>query len=287
MEKALMYYNKNLELEKHFSDHKAKSEILNNIGSTYFQLNDYDKALQYLKEALKWSLQSTSKNESSYILNNIGYAYYTLNKPIKSEYYLNKSLAICKETDNINGLSNVYINLSKLKTNHYQSEEALSFLRKALGYARQLKKQYVISKIYLQFAVVYKKIKNFNEHQKYLLNCIRLSESNNLFPIALSAYTMLTDLYEKRGDDGEALKFYKKIQNLKDFLNDEKRTRAIEEIKIKMEVEQTEREKAILKQKNIELQYKNEQIVHQKDRLEKTGKKLTELNHTLEIRVQE
>jgi two-component system, NtrC family, sensor kinase len=287
LEMALKYFKRNLELESKFNDPKLSSTILNSIGGVYDELQDTEKALHYFQE----SLLVCEKYDLPYMLSvacsNIGKMYMKLQDSVQAEKYFKRSIAAKEKIEDFTGLSYVYLNRTKLYVQNKDYENALLFLERSEHFARQVSEIYILSNIFLKFAEIYDETDDEEKQLFYIKKCYELAESNNFQYILLEATNLLSAFYEKRFDYEKSLSFFKKSQLIKDELSNEKKNKAIQELKIQMEVERTEREKQVLQQKNAELIEKNIQIQQQKDQLQHTEKQLKELNQHLEERVQQ
>jgi len=220
-------------------------------------------------------------------MNNIGKIYFDLGQINKALINIRHAIDVAEKIKNYMILCYLYIHLAEIKIETKKLQEALNDLDKAIYYAEMYNQPHMVAKVYLYYSKVNFNMGNEGEQKEYLSRCIAISEANNYRGISLEAYMMLAEYHEKNSDFKTAYSYSKKIQELQDFLNNEKRVKAIEEIKTRMEVERTEREKEILEQKNIELQRMNKKINQQKKKLEAAEKELTELNRTLEVRVKE
>ncbi len=286
-EKALFYYQKNLALEDRLSDPKLTSTILNNIGTIYMDSKNYEKALPYIIESLDTADKIEYFYMSSVASSNLGKIYIELNDHKNAEHYLRNSISIKEKITDYNGMCSVYIHLSSLYEGLENYEKALDLLHTALRFGQKVDNWKKISLVYFSFGEVYKKLGNTEKQKFYLDKCLQLAEAREFKKIAMDAYRLLAEFYQEKHNYKKALLYFTKIQQIKDVLSNENRTRAVEEIKTKMEVERTEREKQVLLQKNDELEIMNREIRKQKDKLEKTEKKLQELNHNLEEKVRE
>ncbi len=261
LENALRFFKKNLKLESKYSDPKLTCSILTNIGRVYSKLIDNDKALQYYKESLAVSKEHNLLYGESVSLLNIGCRYSVLNEPEKAEEYLLNAIEINESINNMSCSVNAYANLSELKSEAGQYDKALLLLNKALSYAKNLDESAKIANIYLSFAKIYKKMDQYDEQERYLNSCISLAEPNGYKSIALSAYTMLAELSEMKPDYKSSSYYYKKLLEIKDYLNDERRLRVIHSILTKLELERTEKEKERYRLKALELEKQNRLIV--------------------------
>ena len=158
-------------------------------------------------------------------------------------------------------------------------------LDNALSYATKVNEQSQIASIYLIFADIYEKLNDLVKQKDFLEKSLDIAELHQLRSNTLKACLGLSQYYQQKANHKQALQYYQRAQQIKDHLSDDKKNSAIQEIKIKMEVERTEYEKEILKQKNEELERMNAQILEQKKRLEHAEKELKELNQNLEQKV--
>lgn len=285
--KALEFYQKNLELEARFNDPKLSSTILNNIGRIYLQQEDYSKAIEYFRNVRSICIKYDLPYMNSVAADNLGIVYMRIGKLQQAEKIFNESEVLKIQIKDHAGLSRVYDHLALLKAENGDYEKALKFLQKALNLTQQVNEYSIMANIYFNFADIYERTGKTSEQLHYLDKCLKLAESNKLYSILLKVSAKLAEFHESNSQFEAALKYYKKMQSIKDYFSDEKKTRTYQEIKTKMEVERTEREKDILQKKNAELKEKNQEIRRQKVTLEKTDKELKELNQTLEKRVQE
>ncbi len=86
--RALRLYERYLEIVQAKKIDEEQISILNNIGSVYYDLADYEKALAYFQAALEKANQTNSKQMISMVSNNIGIVQTTLgNYEVSTKYY--------------------------------------------------------------------------------------------------------------------------------------------------------------------------------------------------------
>ncbi len=287
LERALEYYNKDLELEEKFNDPKLSSTILNNMGRIYLNLKDYDKAIEYFQQSISVCCEYELPHMKSVAMDNLGTVYLMKGRYTKAENIFNKAKKIKMEIKDHAGINQIFQNLALLYKEKQEYDPALNFLDNALIYAKKIEEQNQIAQIYFHYAEIYEKLEDFPKQYQFLQKSLKIAEPNEYRAIMQKVYIALADYFEHSQDYKFALIYRKKIEKLNAFFSDEKKNQAIQEIKIRMEVQRTEREKAILQKQNKELETKNILISRQKEKLEKTEKKLKELNQNLEQRVQE
>lgn len=287
LEMALKYYNKDLELEEKFNDPKLSTTILNNMGRIYLQLQDYDNAIEYFQQAISVCREYQLFHMNSVALDNLGSVYLMKGRYPKAEDLFNKAKKIKLEIKDDAGLNQVFQDLALLYKGKKEYDRALNFLDKALIHAKKIEEQNQIAQIYFHYAEIYEKLEDYPKQFQFLQKSLKIAEPNKYRTTMLKTYIVLADYFERSQDYKTALIYRKKIEKLKAIFSDEKKNQAIQEIKIRMEVQRTEREKAMLQKQNKQLETKNILISKQKEKLEKTEKELKELNQNLEQRVQE
>jgi signal transduction histidine kinase len=113
-ENALYYYNKALNLK---TDQLRKSDIKNNIASTYLEMKEFKKAVTILEPLITRIEVLSDSSSYSRIMTNLGYCYFKVGNP-KALNYLNKSLQIRLKRNDIGKISSyAYLSEYYQKTN--------------------------------------------------------------------------------------------------------------------------------------------------------------------------
>ncbi|MFV8336010.1 ATP-binding protein [Flavobacterium sp. RSP29] len=117
-ENALYYYNKALNLK---TDQLRKSDIKNNIASTYLEMKEFKKAVSILEPLITRIEVLSDSSSYSRIMTNLGYCYFKVGNP-KALNYLNKSLQIRLKRNTIGKISS-YAYLSEYYQNKNLANE--------------------------------------------------------------------------------------------------------------------------------------------------------------------
>ena len=86
IEEALEYYNKALSAARKVNDIDALSTILNNIGAWHYKQKKYRKAIPFLAQAIEFSKQKGDEAGSAWSMGNIGTCYLNI-EMIDSAYF--------------------------------------------------------------------------------------------------------------------------------------------------------------------------------------------------------
>lgn len=124
-EQALNYFYKALQLSPSLSDSSLMVTIYNNIGDLNQRTGNYKAAIGFLLKALR---MDNNQDQSVSILNNIGTVYLSLEEYEKGEEYLRKAYSICLAQKDSVALSTILNNLSIVFITRKESDSAIKYL---------------------------------------------------------------------------------------------------------------------------------------------------------------
>jgi len=150
---ALLYYDRELEIERDLNDQEGESAVLGSIGEIYQNQGNYDKALEYYNK----SLQLTSKtNDIASIYNNIGNVYLDKRDKNKAVEYFKKAIELDQKAGDYYGtardmlsLGNAYRDLKNFQESQYYLQKGLLMMQKLGDKFWEAWGYYYFSKLYL------------------------------------------------------------------------------------------------------------------------------------------
>ena len=113
-EKAIEYYNISLKIREEIGDEKGQASNLNNIGTAYFFLRNYNKSIEYYFNSLKINEKFNIKKEIAINSYYLGQSYIYLKQYNIAINFFNKSLIVANELDNRRTKYEVYRSLSAI-----------------------------------------------------------------------------------------------------------------------------------------------------------------------------
>ena len=131
--KAIIYYNKALELQEEIKDKLGTANTLNNIGYVYHHLGDIPKALECYHKCLKISEEIDNKVGVSTVLNNLGLLYVNQDETAKAIEYYKRSLKICEEINDVQGIGSALNNIGSAYDNVKEGNQAMEYYNKSLN----------------------------------------------------------------------------------------------------------------------------------------------------------
>lgn len=286
-DKALQYYQMNLDLQDEGDDPKIKCNILVNIGIVHFESMDYAAARQCFQDSLDLSRSIGFVYGESGALHHLGKILLKENDFAAALSHFQQAIQVAEQQ---NLLTKVIANLQSIAQAYLQREDypnALAFYSQAKTKAEMINDKHNISWIALQLATIYRETGDLVKQKSYLLLCLSLALPEHYRIHSVNALRELAQIYESEGDFQKALKTYWQYQEIKNYMTDQAKNNYIEKLRVQMQVKEKEREMQLSRKSNLALEKKNKLINRQKNKLEKAEKALIEWNHTLELRVSE
>jgi tetratricopeptide (TPR) repeat protein len=277
---SLSYHHKALKLREEIGDRQGQAGSYNNIGNIYWSIGNYEKALEMHRQSLKLSEELKEKAGIANSYNNIGLIYWNNGQAAPTieaaqncykmalKNYFN-SLEIMLALKNKTGVANAYENIGVV----YGRQAALSSTKEIADnlYERALENHLSCLKLREEggdqkgIAISYQNIGDIYFKQNKLTN------ANTYFNRALLLFNKIEDmvgikqisfslseLYEKKHNPANALKFHKMYVAYKDTLLNEANIKQVNEIQTRYETEKKEKQIGTLTQKTEILAQQNE-----------------------------
>jgi serine phosphatase RsbU (regulator of sigma subunit)/tetratricopeptide (TPR) repeat protein len=212
-EKAIEYLLKGKEIAEKNDDKAILLKILDSIGQSHFNLGSYDEALKYRMSCAKLTNELGEKSIEAYALNGIGEIYVQKNDSKNALNYFDKSLTIRKELGFKSGEAETNFHLGELHLILNDIVLAKQYLNQAIAISTEINSLDIIAKCHLLLAEHYEKVEDFKN-----------------YVVHFKAYHAARDTYNKETEN----------KKLKTF-------------ELKGRLEQMQEEKALLEQKNDQL----------------------------------
>jgi serine phosphatase RsbU (regulator of sigma subunit)/tetratricopeptide (TPR) repeat protein len=282
-------------------DHKFEAHALYHVFCAFYFLADYDNALKYAHEMLARAEKCGDVNAQANALNGIGSVYYTSGENEKAIEALSKGLIVAEKLDDkhlqariLDGLGSAHFNINDI-------ERAIDYKERSLETARPLGLKNVESYALDGLARIYMAANAYKIAEKLLLDCLSIREEINFKAGIAEANLHLGDLFLKTDTDDKALRhlhtalavsleintkeviykshealarYYEKHKNTERFVEhfkkyyeykeeyfSEKNKQKLKGVEMQISISQMEKEKALLSEKNQELEQKSKDLV--------------------------
>lgn len=215
--KALEFDLRAMKIYEGLKNEVQLSKIYNNIGVIYKSIGDEKNALEYFLKANQ--LQKKNNNPAVAVsASNIGLIYLDQDKADLAKKYFDESLNGFEKNPDPRGLGELYNNYSRYYISIDHFDDAKQFLLKAEETFQSIEDQFGLSDTYFLFAEI-----NFHENDldrslDFANKALKISKELDLPETRMNCEKLLADIYEKKGDQKQALLHLKNYDLEKDQL---------------------------------------------------------------------
>ena len=206
--------NKSIELD----DNLIKAKIL--IGTTYFEIGEYDKAVNIYRLALKQADKFGNQYESGDILSAIGFIYRQKANYDKALEYYKRALKKYKELKYEKGIAVHFNSIAVINREKGQYDEALEYYKRALRISEKFDDKDLIASILNNIGIVYLDKDNSHLALEYFYKSLKIykqirskrGSGTNLVNIGL--------VYFEQSDYDKGLNFFIKSLRIYEDINE-------------------------------------------------------------------
>lgn len=219
------------------------------LGMINYYLGHYDKAVLYWEKSLEINSINSDKSKLSGDLINLALAYTELGNYYKAELALKKSIEINFAEKNYSNLADAYTNYCKLEYHKKNIAKAIDYNNMAIEYFIKIDDINRLSNGYSNSAELARSIKKYDEALGYINKAFEYENQrenkSNLRGLYLNRAAILFDI----GKPKEAYEDLQKHIIIKDSLINSENQTAITELEKKYELNEKEKENQLLNEK--------------------------------------
>jgi len=217
-------------------------------------MNKIELSVSYNKRALGLFRALRMKSGEANVLNSIGSCFQDLKKYKEAMFYFNQSAKIKESIGDKKGLTNTYHNMGFVYADLHQNDSAQYILEKSLKLNQEIDNKEGLANDKISLGLIYSEKGNDKKAIEYYLSAYYLSQEIGAIIYSKYAAKDLSTCYEKTGDIKNAFLFYKRYKEISDSLQSvdiEKKISEVENLyqteKKQKEIELLEKDKAIQK----------------------------------------
>ena len=262
-DKALQFGLQSLEIRKVIGNDYDLAFTLRTLGWLYYDIGYFEKALEYHTQALIIHEKIGDKQRIAYSYNSIGIIHDAKGNYNLALFFFKKSLKLIKDSNNKDRIAETMKNMGICYRKINELNLSKKFLESAMDLESEIKYDY--KKVYIlhELAIVYLKLKNYEEC--YLL----LEESKTIIKalgnkkeLLLENDKIMSDYYLALNNYKEAFNFYMKYTNGKSEVFSSNKSEKLAEMRILYEAERRESEiKLLEKQRELESQKRKSLLI--------------------------
>ena len=253
-DKQLHYANESLDLAIKIGDKDGEANALNGLGTTYYSSNRSEEAIKYLTRASEIAVSIDNKFVLGRIYDGLGQAYNHLSNLEKALEFKNKSLAIVNELGDKQVQSFAHDGLGEIYTKLGDYTKALEHLNKSLDLRKELSFKAGVGQTTLHIGDTYAAAGDNLTALKFYKEALQISEEISSAEWIYKTHFALSNLYEKMGNLPLFVEHFKAYHDYKQRHSSETENKKIKAFELKGKLEQIQKEKEVLEQKNSQLQ---------------------------------
>lgn len=251
-EEATNYYLKAMEVREQSNDSLGVALTKLNLGLIFKKQGNFDKAIIHYLETLSFLESVKQTKHLEVALLNLGAIYNVLEQYDIAKYYNLRLQTLAEKSSSQRNLAKSYVNLANTYEGLNALDSSLYFARRGLAFFEAQRDTLNMASALLATARVYQKKKQYNKAISTAESLSILTESTDNKELAIDNQLLLAQAYGALGDFEKGQLYMKKAFNLKDSFLTNELNKTINELTLKYETEQKEREISELKIANQE-----------------------------------
>jgi tetratricopeptide (TPR) repeat protein len=269
-DRALEYY---MSAMKHFDPTRNKSELsksFNDIGNVYERLEKNDLSLEYYQQSLRISQEIGDLKYMAYTMNNLANIHTHLGNYEKALDTYSESIRVSRLINNPVGIAIGLLNTGELYHDLGEYQKALEFDHKALEIFEESNHQMGISYCLYNIGNVQHRLKNDIIAREFLLKALEMTRQINYVDSQRDIYRALSNVARDTGNHAEALEWYKKYFEQRQFMFNQESSKRVAELETRYKVDLKEKEAEIYRLKKQDLEKALSQVMEAYSELERT-----------------
>ncbi len=255
---ALDFLFKSLALSEALNDSNRLASAYNNIGLVYDRQKNNEQALIYYHKSLAIDQALGNKRGMSSMYNNIGIIYENLRDPEQAMNYYHRSLKLKIELGDQKGIANQYSNIGIVYRGQGKFDLAMKYFQDCYKIRLAIDDRAGILRSMLNIGRLYLSQNKLQQALDYSQRGLEMTREAGLKFLMIEFFSTLTDIYEKLGDTGKALFYFKQYAAFKDSIFTEESSRKIAEVQTQYDTEKKQRKIEALHAETTILSRENE-----------------------------
>lgn len=217
---SLAYDSIALDIAIKEKDTAAQSNILNNMGLSFYAKSDVATAITLISQSLELKELIADSLEIDKTLNNLGVLYQIIGDFDTATEFLKRSLHIRKEQNDLPGMARSLSNTSVLLKKAGRMDESLAMLEEAKKIYTELDDEQGLASVYNNKGTVYQKLNDFKQAERYFLLSVELKDEDKEPRFLANTYNNLGMISMARGNYDQAEQYYLKALEIRTRIND-------------------------------------------------------------------
>ncbi len=266
---ALEHNLESLDLYQKLNAKQNQVKTLQNIGVIYYDSERYREALAQFEQAETLLKENPEERTLALVCSNLGRTHHKLGNDLAANSYQQLSLELFNKLEDKSGISYVLDEMGRRQLDNANYDQAELKLQKSLALKCELGDQKGEIDSSLHLGELYRLQHRYSEALAILTHALTLAEKLEAKKEQGDAHYNLAYIYKEQAKLGEAFNHLETHMTIKDDIFSLSSDQRFQALRVRHEVEQTEKEKEIYRLKNVELVKLNEQLQSLTEKLEK------------------
>ncbi|MFO7896637.1 MAG: tetratricopeptide repeat-containing sensor histidine kinase [Candidatus Cloacimonadales bacterium] len=253
------------------NDQEWIANIYNSIGLIYYGLQDDKECYKYFQKAQEIHAQIDFKMGEANVLNNLGMLFRLKQEYDRALQYYQQAIEIRQKFVGNVMVSKTYINIASIYLDLKEYQKSISAIETSLALALEGADFSVEFDCYIILAYNYIYLQQPELAQKYIEKSAQLCDRLKRKKCQLKHYLLKAFFYENQKDLASALQFQKKINTLRQEINQEKIESQNKLLHKVHEYEKRQKISTIYKKKHLALAQANQQLSNSLHKLDVTN----------------
>ena len=240
--KALEVQLSALKINEELDDKKSLAISNNDIGILYKVMKDFPTALPYYRRSLQYCREINLGKGIAMTLSNIGTIHNEMGANDSAMYYYKLALDKANEIKDKPAQSNALDNIGEVYAKEGNRGKALEYFLRSLAIDKEDQDLYNVALTSINIGSIYMEEGDYGTAQKFMTEAQETATELNAAPLLSDCYEALSNLYDKKKDFANALKYHRLFYHLRDSLLNTERTKQVAEMQTKYETEKKEKE---------------------------------------------
>ncbi len=273
-ERGFQQAHRAADLAKETNNDQSLAWVSATLGGFYFDFNDYELSLEYQRKAYELFETLGDDSGGGRALNGIGNALFKMGKVEEAQGYQDRSLRIHQLNENPYGEAKTLNDIGLILQAQDRWEEAQTAHEQSLALREMLDYTIGISTCLLDLGVVHLALRNYDKCESYLNRALYVSEQINAKPKMCRAHELLSQLYRDRAQFDVAITHYENFHRLTEEVFNQNSDQRLKSMRTLFELENAEKEKEIVRLRNVELKQANDELSQTLKKLSSTQAQL-------------
>ncbi len=239
---ALVHMLNGLSIRKEIHDMEGLTNSYTNLGNLYFYMRNYKKSEESYRESFRIKQKIGSFAELANLYINLGGLYYQKGNFDTASLYFNKALKISKEKNDVESIVIALNNISELASTRNNYQGAFAAVEEAEKYVNLNIDNESKIVLYSRKAICHSNVKQYQSAIKYATIALETAKKINARRSLPETTELLSELYEKNGDDHKALFYYKLAKQYSDSVFNEESMTKFNDYEYKYKIQDKEQE---------------------------------------------